>query len=143
MSLLVFAYKIFFSFLSSPPLGKEALILPASIDLQCLISVCVDFYHWVRRQEVKLLWLLWDLEAWENIYCERKNFFRTIFYSQPTVPPKAILTLMKYDKGDIYFLKAPTNRSMEMGYETSQLVCTLDILTTAQWSKGVTKPVLS
>ena len=44
-----------------------------------------------------------------------------------TMPPKGILTLMKYAKVTYIFLKAPTNRSMEMGYETSQLVWTLDI----------------
>ena len=50
-----------------------------------------------------------------------------------TMPPKGILTLMKYAKVTYIFLKAPTNRSMEMGYETSQLVWTLEILTTVHF----------
>ena len=50
-----------------------------------------------------------------------------------TMPPKGILTLMKYAKVTYIFLKVPTNRSMEMGYETSQLAWTLEILTTVHF----------
>ena len=42
-----------------------------------------------------------------------------------SVPPKDIVTLLKYDKSDIYFMKAPANRSMEMGYEIFQFIWTL------------------
>ena len=50
-----------------------------------------------------------------------------------TVPPKGIVTLIRYYKGDINFFKAPTNSSMEMGYETFQFVWTVEILTTVHF----------